>query len=341
MNRLAKLQGALGVVEVLIVDNPVDLYYLTGLELSLGRVAVTKGQAFLFVDGRYFETAKQRAPCEVLLSSVETLQKTLEPFKQVGFDSQFVTVASYQTLQAQLPGKKWVPLPSPVQPLRLIKEAEEIAALKRAAVLTWRGYKHASSQLCEGVTEEEIAWAFESFCRQHGASELSFASIIAFGENSAYPHHRAGKTRLKKNQEVLIDVGAVVDHYAGDLTRVVFFGEADPEIERMYKLTRRAQRLALEAAAPGVPVGELDRIARESYGKEQELFVHGLGHGIGLETHEYPRIREGGADRNCLLQPGMVFTIEPGLYRPGLGGVRYEDMVLMTEKGGVSMYAEL
>ena len=337
--RLQKIQSHL-TVDILLIENPIDLYYLTGLDLSKGRLAIGKKEAFLFVDGRYFESAKKTAPCSVILSESGALQKALLSFQNVGFDSAFLSVDGYQALQRELPGKVWHNISEPLRDLRGSKDPEEIALLKKAAHLTWQGYKHAAACLKEGVSEAEIAWEFERYCRENGASGLSFSPIVAFGENSAYPHHRAGSARLKKDQVVLIDVGAVVDHYAGDLTRVQFFGKPDPEIEQMYECVKRAAQMAIHAVKPGMAMGELDEKVRNVFRLEgvESLFTHGLGHGIGLETHEYPRIRVGNADARRTIKPNMVFTIEPGLYRPGLGGVRHEDMVLVTEQGAVSLY---
>lgn len=339
MNRLHRIQENLN-CDLWIIEKPVDLFYLTGLEMSKGRLVIGKKEAFLFVDGRYFEMAKKKAPCKVILSELNTIQKELKSFHTIGIDSAATSLDAYQTLQKLLPEKKWEFLSEPLKPYRLIKDAEEIGKLKRAADVTWRGYKHAESCLKVGVTEEAIAWEFERFCREHGASELSFSSIIAFGENSAYPHHRAGKTKLENDQVVMIDVGAVVDHYAGDLTRMVFFGKPDPQIEKMFHSVKKAQQDAMRAVRVGMEIGELDRIARKEFQEQgtEKLFVHGLGHGIGLEAHEYPRIKFDGADAGCILEEGMVFTIEPGLYLPGLGGVRYEDMVVVTKRGGESLY---
>jgi Xaa-Pro aminopeptidase len=219
--------------------------------------------------------------------------------------------------------------------MRVIKDEKEIEALQKAAHLTWRGIQWIKGLLKEGITEEELAFEFEFFVRKNGASGLSFDPIIAFGENSAYPHYRAGQNQLKKNQIVLMDVGAIVGQYRGDLTRVVFFGEPDPQLQKMLEWTRQAGTQAIHAARVGAHFGQLDQVARSVFAKHgvEEWFAHGLGHGIGLETHEFPNIREAGPDKDVLIEAGMVFTIEPGLYRPGLGGVRWEEMVLVTRGG--------
>ncbi|MBI3508799.1 MAG: aminopeptidase P family protein [Chlamydiia bacterium] len=338
-DRLERVQKELS-VEALLIDRPIDLYYLTGMDLSKGRLLISKKEAILFVDGRYFEAAQKRSLCRVALDAKGALVAAVQPYRNVGIDSAALSLFAYESLQKEIPGKQWHLLPDPLRDLRLIKSDREIALLKKAADLTWKGYRHARSLLKEGVSEEAIAWEFERFCRENGASGMSFTPIVAFGENSAYPHHRAGPTRLKKDQIVLIDVGAVVDHYAGDLTRMVFLGNVDPKLRKMYEQVQQAQREAVAAVRCGMQIGALDRLVRERFKQEgvDALFVHNLGHGIGLETHEYPRIRFDGTDASCLIRPGMVFTIEPGLYQSGLGGIRYEDMILVTDSGAINFY---
>lgn len=319
-------------LDVLWVEDPVDLYYLTGISFSLGKMAITQKEARLFVDGRYIAAA-QKAPCPAFLPS--EFKNYMAPFSKAGFDSAFVSFDQFQNMKNKFPNLEWIPVSSPLKDLRLIKDAGEIALLKKAAKLTFQGYKHIASLLKEGVSEEELSLEFEIFCRKNGASKLSFSPIVAFGENSAYPHHRAGKTRLKKDQIVLFDLGAVVEGYAGDLTRVDFFGKAPKQLVEDYELIRSVQKKVVERIAPKVRFGDLDLLARGELEKMGcgKLFTHGLSHGIGLDVHEYPSLRHEEGDKDLMLEEGMVFTVEPGIYREGLGGVRYEDVVLVTKKG--------
>lgn len=317
----------------LFIDDPTDLFYLTGLSLSLGRLFVSSEKTCLFVDGRYFEIAKKKAPCEVRL--IQDLKTYLVSGMSIAFDSAFVSYDGYLELKKMFPEQTFIPISKPLKKLRMKKDLGEIAALKKAAQLTREGERYIASLLKEGVAEEELSLAFEFYCRERGASRLSFEPIIAFGENSAYPHHRAGKTQLKKDQIVLFDLGAVVDGYAGDMTRIHFFGKVDPQLQKDYELIQNVQKKVIAEVCPGIRFGELDRIAR-SLLKEagsDSLFTHGLSHGIGLDVHEFPRLRIQGGDLELILEPGMAFTVEPGIYRAGLGGVRYEDVVIVTEKG--------
>jgi len=318
------------------IEQAADLLYLTGMALSKGRLLISKEESTLYVDGRYYERAKKEAPCKVQLWEEQKTRRE----KQIGFDSAALTYEGYLALQKSMPHVKWIPTPNPVKKLRAIKDAEEIAALQKAADLTYRGYQKIVESLKVGVTEEELALEFEIFCRKNGASGLSFEPIIAFGENSAFPHYRAGKSRLKKDQIVLVDVGAVVDQYHGDMTRMHHFGNPDPRVVEFEQIVSRAKAKAIAHIRPGVKVGELDQIVQDEFERSnvKQLYTHSLGHGVGLETHEFPRLRFDGEDKNVLLEPGMVFTIEPGLYLPGVGGVRIEDMVLVTATGCQNLF---
>ena len=330
--RIKKLQQRLA-ADCLLIDHPLDLVYLTGVAVSLGRLVAFPDRACFFVDERYIEKAKREASCEARLKN--GLFDYLKPAHKIGFDAAFLTCEGFQGLQEKLPGKEWVPFSRPVKELRALKEPKEIEALRKAAHLTAAGYRHIAALLKEGVAEEDLALEFEIYCRRRGASRLSFDPIVAFGENSAFPHHRAGKARLKKDQIVLLDLGAMVDGYAGDMTRVVFFGSPDPQLEKDSLLVKKAHSLAIAQVRPHIRFGDLDQIARDYLRKEgvEGLFTHGLSHGVGLDVHEFPTLRREGGDADLKLAPSMVFTVEPGLYRPGLGGVRHEDTVLVTETG--------
>jgi Xaa-Pro aminopeptidase len=334
--RLSEFQKRLE-TDAAMLENPVDLFYITGLNLSRGVLLVTKEDATLFVDGRYFAKAQKIAPCTVRLLAGNYLIDWLEarPIRTVEFDAEWTAVARHEALKQEAKSVFFKPCLGLLKAQRMIKNGEELISLRRAASVTFAGFKYIESLLKEGVTEEELAMEFEFFVRKAGASALSFSPIIAFGENSAYPHYRAGKSTLTLGQIVLIDVGAIVDDYAGDLTRVIFFGPPDAQLEVMLELTKKAQQKAFEAARPGATFGELDLAARSVYVEAgvEPLFTHSLGHGIGLQTHEYPSIKATGSDRDIKLAAGMVFTIEPGLYRPGLGGVRWEDVVVVTKNG--------
>lgn len=314
-----------------LIENEIDLFYLTHLRLSKGRLLVSKERAILFVDGRYYEKAKKEAPCEV--ARWEDQKEFFQ--KEICFDSAKTTCEAALQLQKSFEKVRFLPTPHPLKKLRAIKEEEEIEQIKKAARLTYEGFEYIASLLKEGITEEKLALEFEIYCRQKGAMRLSFEPIIAFGENSAYPHHRASSAKLKKDQIVLIDIGAVVNHYAADMTRVIHFGQVNERLHFFEEQVRKALQAAVAKIRVGEKIGMLDSVVKELFenASVKPLYMHGLGHGIGLETHEYPRLSNTGEDREDLLEPGMVFTIEPGLYQVGCGGVRLEEMVVVREQG--------
>jgi len=338
--RLKRLRELLSVTacDALLIENPIDLLYLTGLHLSAGHLVVGLQDSCLIVDGRYYEKS-----CQQSLYPVELLEKSkLKDWLQhthltcLGFDQEKTSYQRYVTLNTFIHEKKIkevIPLTPLVQQLRLIKDQQEIDLLRKAAKLGYAGYEYIASLLEEGITESELALKLEFFWKTHGAQRLAFESIIAFGVNSSMPHYRAGTYALKLDQIVLMDIGLVLNDYHSDMTRVVYFGQPSKKLEEIQQVVQDAKDLALSHCRPGVLIGHLDQIARDhiqskGYG---DYFTHSLGHGIGLEVHEIPTIRQTGASSTLLLQPGMVITIEPGIYLPGIGGIRLEDTIVITE----------
>lgn len=330
--------------DALLIEHPIDLLYLTGLELSAGKLIITQQEALLIVDGRYDQRCRTQSLYAVQLLKEHTLRDWMIDggVHHLGFDQNNTSYQGFLTL-TQLMGKEKrashlleiIPLESPVQKLRLIKDEEELTALRKAAQLGYEGYEFVASLLREGVTESELAFELEFFWKKRGGSRLAFDSIIAFGANSSMPHYRAGSSRLTKNSPVLIDIGVVLDHYHSDMTRVIFYGTPQPILRTIYSIVEEAKEKALALCRPGTLIGDLDRVAREwiaskGYG---EYFLHSLGHGIGLDIHEPPILREKGLYRDMPLEAGMAITIEPGIYLPEVGGVRLEDTVLITQNG--------
>ena len=323
--RLARLRThfASWGVEGFVIENPQDLAYFSGLRLSRGRLLVTLDTATLFVDGRYQEIAKKGSPYPVAdleQNAFKKFLKALGKIKVFGFDTS-LSVAAYQELKKGFGKKTLKGIDRPTFAVRMVKDKNELIAIEQSADLLWQGFQYVRKKLQVGVTECELARAFEFYVKKLGAEALSFDPIIAFGENSAFPHHHSGKRKLKKGDVVLMDMGVVLNGYASDMTRVVFFGAVDKRIQKAYALVKKAQQAALDVCKAGVRVALLDKAARESLGKEAKYFVHSLGHGIGLDVHEPPSISIKSTKE--ILQEGMVLTIEPGLYLPGVGGVRY------------------
>jgi Xaa-Pro aminopeptidase len=331
--------------EALLIEHPIDLLYLTGLELSAGKLLVHSKDCCLFVDGRYFEMCRKNSPCRVAPLDEHSIKNWLSSHAlfSLAFDQERTSYQRFLQLQNMASELRNVsqnfyllPKESPVQALRLIKDADEIVLLREAAQMAYEGYTFVAQNLKEGIMEAELALSLEFFWKKRGAKKLAFEPIIAFGINSSMPHYRAGTTQLKKGMSVLIDIGVVWQHYHSDMTRVLFFeGNSNPIMEQIFKIIQEAQQRALAISKPGTRIGDLDATARDwihlhGYGP---YFTHGLGHGLGLEIHEPPTLRANGAHKEMLLQPGMVITIEPGIYLPDIGGVRLEETVLITSEG--------
>jgi Xaa-Pro aminopeptidase len=348
--RLSRIQDGLQErqLDLCVLANPIDLFYFTGLKLTAGKLWIAPRNAQLFVDRRYLQIAQEKSPIPVVLENEENLFAFLERMKgkKIAFDARHVTYFHYQQLKellARFACARKLDLIAEEElfkRMRMIKDAQEIRKLQRSADLLWKGYQYVRKILKPGMSEKEVAKAFEIFCLKEGADGLGFEPIIAFGPNSAMPHHRATDAKWKKGALVLLDIGIVVDKYQSDMTRIILPPRCDPEIKQLYCVVREAQRAALSLCRPKVKIGALDDAARgvmKEAGAEAH-FLHSLGHGLGLETHEFPVIRATGNDRDVELEEGMVMAIEPGLYLSGKGGVRYEDTIVITKTGYRNFY---
>jgi Xaa-Pro aminopeptidase len=338
-------------LDLLIINDPVSLIYLTGLEVSYGKLFITKDRAKLFVDGRYIQVAKENTILSVdIVNEKNLLDFIIETRSQnIGFDSDKVSYHNFEKLNSfmQKIQNKYdfemnlMPIFDPLKEFRVIKDLDEISIMKKAATLNWKGLEHVCLLLKEDITEKEIALEFEMFVRKNGADSLSFDPIVCFGKNSAMPHHIPSNTKLKKDDIILMDVGVCIDNYNSDMTRVMFFGRPDPIFEKIYSVVQRAQTKALSLCKPNTKLKDLDLAVKEVLREEnyEKEYIHSLGHGVGLEIHEFPRIKFDSEDKDVVLRAGMVITIEPGIYIPNVGGVRYEDMILITNDGYENFYS--
>ena len=325
--------------QALLIEEPVDLYYLTKQDLSLGALWISREKTELIVDSRYFESCQKNCSISVALLNEKSLPSLMNliPSGNLGFDSAKTTYCRAEKLRTL--GKEamvdLLPIQSPLKRIRGVKTVSEIEELKRAAALNVEGYNFILSHLKCGVSEKKVMEALKIFWIEKGSESVSFDPIIAFGENGAMPHHHTGERLLQKGDSVLIDIGVTWNHYQSDMTRVVFFGEPPKKIVEIFDIVYEAQEKSLSLCRPGVSLRDLDDAARSFITKNDygHCFSHSLGHGVGLEIHEWPIIRSVGEDAKETLEPGMVITIEPGIYVPGLGGVRIEDTILITETG--------
>jgi len=334
-------------LDALLISHEANRYYLSGFELHDPQKNETSGYLLLTADGndwlctdaRYKDAAARlwdterifiytgRTAAEVNGLIKETLPKA---GGAVGFEAKSLSVAFFQQLSDGLSMTRADGL---AEQLRVIKEPEEIERLRRACALNHRLMEWVPSVCRPGRTEAAVAWDIEKFFRENGASALSFDSIVAVGPNAALPHAIPGATVITDNCPVLIDVGCRVDDYCSDQTRTLWVGDRPTDaFRKTMDLVRRAQDAAIQAMRPGMKVADIHACAHKVFADAGEAphFTHSLGHGIGLETHEAP----GMSPRvDAELRPGMVVTVEPGLYYPQWGGIRWEYMVLVTEDG--------
>jgi Xaa-Pro aminopeptidase len=313
---------------------------VSGFTGTAGVVLVSGDRALLATDSRYYEQVGTQAPAFTLLQAngviADWAPALLEGLggKRVGFEPQGMSYAAYEEwtqLFATWPEAarpSLVPAPAAIEALRAIKEPDEIDALTRAVLLGDAAFTHAASVARPGMTERELAWEVQRYAVEHGADDLSFPTIIAAGPWGALPHAYPRDVALEAGQGLVMDLGVIVDGYCSDLTRTIFLGAPDEQFKRVYDIVLTAQEMAEERIEAGMTGEQAHQIAvtiiaEAGYG---EYFGHGLGHGVGLDIHEAPRL--GPRSQDTLLD-GQVVTVEPGIYIPGWGGVRIEDQCVI------------
>lgn len=330
-------------LDAIVVVDRFNRRYLTGFTGSAGVVLVSRDpaqQPVLLVDSRYTEQASRQAAGYRVIQHADYVWETLREvmgeygLKKVGFESEHMSYRQATRWQEEIPGVTWVPVEQQLEALRAVKSPSELAAMRRAIAITDQAFQYILGELRAGVTERQVAWRLEIFMREHGAERLAFDSIVASGPNGALPHAFPTDRALQPGDLVVLDFGCVYDGYHSDMTRTVVVGpEVPPRAREVYEVVRRAQAAGVQAVRPGRTGKEVDGdsravIEQAGFG---EYFGHGLGHGVGLEVHEpIPRLSR---ISDTVLQPGMVTSVEPGIYIPGWGGVRIEDLVLVTEDG--------
>lgn len=329
-------------MEAVVVTAPVDLFYLTGVKLSSGIFLALSEGSVLFVDGRYFEAVKSQTCFDVQLGTFEAMGKWIEGrphVRQVAFDASTTTVAQLDQLKRAASQVEWIAQSDLLRSVRAVKDPSELDKLRASARLGSEGFDFLCSRLEVGVTERQLARQLEIFWLEREGEGLAFEPIIAFGPHSANPHHRPTDQALSWGDSVLLDLGVQKERYQSDMSRVVFFGEVSSQIRDIYTIVRRAFEAATATCKAGVTVAELDATARRVIQEagHGERFTHSLGHGIGLEIHECPILRQRSPDGEMQLAANMVITIEPGIYLPTIGGVRLEDTVIVRESGCESL----
>jgi len=319
-------------LDALYITRPENVRYLTGFpHPEDAQVLIAPEGAFLLTDPRYPEAEREsRIPARVLKREErEALFQDLRG--RVGFEAEHLPYAALERLRELSPAE-WVPTKGVIERLRLKKSPEEVARIRQAQALAERALERALALLRPGVEEREVALEIEFFLRKEGAEGVAFPPIVASGARGALPHARASEKRLEPGELITLDLGAKVAGYHSDMTRTVALGKPSPEMRRVYEAVQEALEVALQGLKPGRTGKEVDALAREALGRHglDRYFVHSLGHGVGLAVHEGPGLSPYTEE---VLEPGMVVTVEPGVYLPGVGGVRIEELVLITEDG--------
>ena len=342
--RLSRLRAGLteDSLDGFLVSDLGNVQYLSGFTGSPGDawLLVSQNVSLLATDSRYWEQAEKQCPGFELVKIKTRLDAVLPAMlervegKRVGFEADRVTVDLYDRWLRPLSGYEWVPTTGLVRGLRATKDSQEVELVRDAVALADQSLAHGLRNARPGMTERELAWIMETYMRTHGAQKVSFDFIVAAGSNGAMAHYLAADTPLPLGEPIVIDMGAKLNGYCSDLTRTVCLG--DPlEPERfwdVYNTVLAAQQRAEAEIRAGMTGVEADALARQVIGEAGygDYFGHGLGHGVGLEVHETPRVSYLSEDT---LHAGNLITVEPGIYITGWGGVRIEDIVLVTEDG--------
>jgi Xaa-Pro aminopeptidase len=327
-------------LDALLVTHPPNWFYLSGFTGESGALLVSSDATVLITDGRFTVQAKDETRGVRIALQAGALFPAIGAYlkgrglRRVGFDANQLSVAQLQALK-KAAGSQWRGQQASglVERLRMKKDAQELAVMRKAAILAGEVLKSALPLIKPGVREREVAAEIEYQMKRRGASGPSFETIVASGPRGALPHARPSSKKLRKNELVVLDLGAILAHYCSDMTRTVHLGRASQRVRDYYRSVQSAQEAAVAAVKPGATCGDVDAAARDVLRKNRldKYFVHSTGHGLGLEVHEDPRVARG---QPVSLEPGNVITIEPGIYLEGVGGIRIEDDVLVAAGRG-------
>ena len=325
-------------VDALLITRLLHTRYLTGFTGSNGQVLVRRDGALFLTDGRYTEQSRREVPDLERVTYLNPLREELAGYldgvTRLGFEAEEMTVATRDRFADALADVELVATTEVVETLRAVKDDEERDAIRRAQAITDAAFDRILEHFAVGVSEQQMSRQLEALMMDEGAEGLAFDSIVAFGENAAEPHHEPAHRLLEEGDVIKLDFGARFAGYHADMTRTISFGAPAGEIKKIHGVVRESQQAGIDAVRAGVTGASVDAVSREvieraGYG---DRFVHSLGHGVGLEIHEAPSL---GRKQDEPLPAGAVVTVEPGIYIPGLGGVRIEDMVEVTEDGCV------
>jgi Xaa-Pro aminopeptidase len=340
-NRLERLRSSMetGGWPALLVSNPVNVSYLSGFTGSFAFLLLTCGRDILLTDSRYLEQARGEAEALEVLDTGPSVWRQVESLLaaegivRLALEADHLTLEAFDRLRQVVAGKVALEaVLSPVADLRRVKDGEELASLIAAARLADKAFEHILGFIAPARSEQEIALELEHYMRENGAQRIAFEVIVASGSRSALPHGKAGGKLLAPGDAVVLDFGCVLNGYCSDLSRTVFLGRPNEEQRHVYQAVLAAQGRALAGLRAGISGHEADALARDYLAAEglAGFFGHGLGHGVGREVHESPRLK---AEAEEILKAGMVVTVEPGVYLAGRFGVRIEDVAVIEDGG--------
>ncbi|KPJ52335.1 MAG: hypothetical protein AMJ37_03110 [Dehalococcoidia bacterium DG_18] len=345
-HRLESLRQRLGEagLDAILISQGENRRYLSGFTGSAGFLLISQRSAILATDFRYIEQAKSQAPdFDIFRTDGELPKWFLELVsslraKKIGFEATDLSVATYRQLVANAGENQIVSTEELVESFRAVKDEEELELISRVVEISDAAFEGVASMIHPGMTEKEVAWELEKSLREKGSEGIPFDLIVAAGPNSALPHHQPTERAILRGEPVVIDMGARFQGYSSDLSRTICLGNTDKRFEKIYDLVLGAQLTAIATIEAGMSGEQADGLARTviEQGGYGDNFGHGLGHGIGLAPHEMPRL---GRNSPSILTDGMVFTIEPGIYISGWGGVRIEDVVVL-EQGRVRVLSK-
>lgn len=335
-NRLNNLRKALAEngIDALLVTQSENRRYLSGFHGSAGYLLITEKKAILATDFRYTEQASGQAPDFEIFRIKGKVSVwfpdlvALYPVEKLGFEAEDVSFGAYQQFCDVLAGVEMVPVTGAVEKLREVKEPQEIKYIEKAVAIADEAYNRVSSEIKAGMTEKQVAWEMEKSLRENGSEAIPFEIIVASGPNAALPHAKPTDRVINLGEPIVIDMGAKYQGYASDMTRTICIGDVDDKFISIYKTVLDAQEAAEAIIKRGMTGQQADGIAREIIEKAGygEFFGHSLGHGVGLAEHELPHLSPNAEEA---LEDGMVYTVEPGIYLTGWGGVRIEDTAVM------------
>jgi Xaa-Pro aminopeptidase len=340
--RLDALRANFDGIDALVVTTLANVRYLTGFTGSAGVLAVTADGALLTTDGRYRTQSAEQveaagADVEIAIGGMAEQRRLAQSYlaraPKVGLEADNVTWSGKRTWAELLNAAELVPTSNAVEALRERKDQAEIARMERAAAIADAALANVLPMLHDNVTEEQFGLELDTAMRRGGAESVAFETIVAAGENSAKPHHRPGSRPVQTGDAVVVDFGATYEGYRSDMTRTFCVGaEPQGDMARVFEIVGRSQAAGAAAVRPGIAAKEIDDVCRQIIADAgwADRFEHGTGHGVGLDIHEAPTVSQLGT---AILAPGFVVTVEPGVYLPGLGGVRVEDTLVVTENG--------